>query len=571
MTFTADLTGILSKLDNEPPQPPKRVLALVSDPALPLPQDVAVLAPVLANCGPDDGGGAGFRHVRRLEKGEFDLRPLMEDAPWDVIVDLTRLDSKARTDLLGAMFPLLAGGGVYMVCNLAKGVAGAANKVDPLRAQLSELTTRFAMTPPPREYGRILHDTEPLLQVWHYLDAVTFHLDRVLLRKWTGDNPPFRRYVRRPFAELATEWTEIVPAMTYERADPLMFDTPDFMIERMRSHIDFGQPYGPAGCVGTLRDAVIYSDGTACIGDRWIVDESLINIRSMRIIPFFRKVSETDYMSLGWNRPRTIIKERNTFLFKQHWDGNYGHYLFETLPRIGLLAKKYDLKECHYIVTAWFKPFIPLIYETLQFLGIPEKRIILTSGDPIDVPELIYATPMAVHPFYKHPFVTRFLERLGETVRAAVTQPSVPAPKKIYFSRNHRAGRRQLLNEAEVTCALERRGYHIVYQPEKLTFAEQVCLMTNARMVAGNLGAALSNAVFAPQGVRMLALSASAFADDFFWDFVSQKGGAYYSLHGRDAGTELGGKHDFSVNISRFLEVLEAFEAGDRADAIPLR
>ena len=121
-----------------------------------------------------------------------------------------------------------------------------------------------------------------------------------------------------------------------------------------------------------------------------------------------------------------------------------------------------------------------------------------------------------MHPWVKAPRIIQFLEKLRDRI-AVGTQ----GPKRIYVSRAH-APKRHLLNEAEILPVLQDFDVAVVH-PERHTFADQVRLFANAELVIGNYGANLTNAVFAPRGVTMFAVTSEFMNDDFFWDLAESE------------------------------------------------
>jgi|GEM_PF-6383628 len=109
--------------------------------------------------------------------------------------------------------------------------------------------------------------------------------------------------------------------------------------------------------------------------------------------------------------------------------------------------------------------------------------------------------------------------RLGETTLKAAWQHIIdrhsdtyvhPAllGEKIYFTRRHwhTGDRRTAANREEIEARFVRRGYTLV-APETLSIPQQIQLMQQARIVAGEDGSALHNIIFCPAGARLGVLS----------------------------------------------------------------
>ncbi len=91
-----------------------------------------------------------------------------------------------------------------------------------------------------------------------------------------------------------------------------------------------------------------------------------------------------------------------------------------------------------------------------------------------------------------------------------------------------------------------------------MTFEEQVITFSAAQWVVGTIGAECTNCAFAPPGVRLLGLAPATLNDDFFWDLVSHKGGAYLSLHGVAETENMNA--DFFVDLALLHEMLDLLD-----------
>ncbi len=98
------------------------------------------------------------------------------------------------------------------------------------------------------------------------------------------------------------------------------------------------------------------------------------------------------------------------------------------------------------------------------------------------------------------------LRFLRERTLASVPERPSPSGEKLYITRRGSSWRR-LLNDPEISTFLENQGFTTV-APEKMTFAEQVSLFRNARVIVAPDGSALNNLMFAPTDVRVAILTA---------------------------------------------------------------
>jgi capsular polysaccharide biosynthesis protein len=473
------------------------------------------------------------------------------------ILDATGWPAARRRALLLSLFPALDFAGDYTI-RLAP-ADNAAAMLDPALQALGLALATGAIKP---SRGGLVNGQSDRAYIENMTEAVAFGPGTVTLRKSSSEGGPMR-FMRavglEDFPGATSE--EVVPAESYLRSPPLVLDNPGWLAPRLVEAVARGGETARAGRIAILRNALVVGDGVVHDGAGRILAESLQNVRRERIIPHFYRLDTDLYASLGWQEAEQSATEDHLVLLKQHYDGNFGHWIMETLPRIGLVGERYPLERCRVMVMGWYQPAIPLFRESLRWCGISDDRLIISTNAPIRMLEAIFPVPISDPPWVFAPYAIRFLEGLATRVQAAHPVGAAAAPERIYLSRN-RFGKRVLLNEDEVTEFLVRRGYRVLH-PEQLSFTEQVIALSRARYVAGNMGAALTNAVFAPRGVRMLALATEHMPDDFFWDITAQKGGRYISLHGQATDPERHMQSDFTIDMERLRRVFAEFDPGD--------
>lgn len=532
-----------------------RVLLLVASEGQAIPANVAgaqvvdvVLLGTASGATVRTGGGLVNVVVR---PGAVDVDAILKGQVYDLICDATELPWQLRDEVFLSLYPAVSFGGQYVFAT--DGTIG-----DACLALGSAIAT--ATTEP--SLGAVLEGQSAFAYAQNVTVGVALEHRCVRITKMTDAGPAQALLSLSPAAVVAEHVEEVFPEEQYRRSPPHIENAPADLDARIAPVIARGGDTGPAGRIARLRDVTIYGDGILRHGDTTIVAESLLNIRAQKAIPGFFRISSHTYATLPWLRRRNRLIQPNLVLLKQAWAGNYGHWLIEILPRLAVLAERMPLAECHYILHGWERHAVPVFKDSMRWCGIPEDRLLITHGDPIDVAELYFPLPVGEHPWIHSPFVIRFLEELAARVRAATHEggvvPETVAPQRVYLSRN-RFGSRLLLNEGEVMRILDDRGYRVIH-PEQMTFTEQVLALSNARFVVGNLGAGMTNAVFARRGVRMLALVSERMGDDFFWDIVSQKDGHYFALHGAAQRYDLGGRSDFTIDIARFKQILSRFD-----------
>ena len=108
------------------------------------------------------------------------------------------------------------------------------------------------------------------------------------------------------------------------------------------------------------------------------------------------------------------------------------------------------------------------------------------------ISDVIYPTPLTRQPWVKSPLAIEVLEGLRTH-----SDPATIGSQKLFVSRNT-WNTRQLVNEDAVFALLEQNGY-VLAHPEKYTFAQQIALFSNARIVIGTLGRRLPISSSLPQ------------------------------------------------------------------------
>ena len=357
-----------------------------------------------------------------------------------------------------------------------------------------------------------------------------------------------RRFAVRPAAACGTVLAAGGPVDAYRRCIPVIRGPVTPWMPRAVWERFYEEVTPPAAQVVLLRDATVRGPGVITLPGDVIVAESLINSHEQALVaPGIVRVEGGYAVGAGLPKGMPIPGRRRYVLLKQLWDTNYGHWLIETLPRMGLLQGVVDVAACRFIVSAVDEAMRAVVADSLAGFGVTAGQIARTGGAAQTFGELIYPLPLTVQPWVKAPLAVRVLEQLAERMGG------VGGAERV-FVRRPPTGRRALRNQAEVEEMLVRRGY-VGVSPATLGFAQQVAAFGAARRVVGVLGAECANLAFAPAGVRFLGLAPPDMLDDFFWDLVSHKAGQYRALHG--AAEEVGMNAAFSVDLGQLAEMLE--------------
>lgn len=477
----------------------------------------------------------------RVEPGDHadpvfleDLSARLAAAPA-VIADHRARGSRGHVAGLCALYGQLAPGGIYLIADLSLGS-------DPEPYRFVEGVARRLLGEPAGETGG--GAAEDILAA---TDHVRFRDRGCVLKK---HRRPLKRLRLAAARDLSDPPARSFGRPPYRRGVPQIADAPDWIAAAVAARTDEAV-VPPESLVCTLREAVVFRSGMIRCGAH-LVRESLINIQPSEQGESLRLHADgTVHVEVASPEAAPLRIDETTLLLAQKWDENYGHWIVEGLPRIVQAAETVDL--CGVRVALNDHPPMRAIYlDSLAPFGIVPEQVIWLDQREVRFRELVYPTPVTVQPWVKSPLILEAAARLRATAGPG------HGPARLYVSRN-RWSRRRLINEAQVEALLAARGYRTVH-PETLSFRDQVALFAGAERVVGAMGAALANILFAPDGVRLLALTNRDMVDDFFFDLASLKGGGYHALHGTSDRPGLGMQSDFTICPTRLEQCLDAWD-----------
>ena len=175
---------------------------------------------------------------------------------------------------------------------------------------------------------------------------------------------------------------------------------------------------------------------------------------------------------------------------------NYYHWMFDILPRLDILRRS-GLTPDYYIVNtdASFQR------ESLNLLNIPSTKIVNPTAhrhiqaDNLIVPSLpgpIFGTTMQAQPC--------------EFLRSSFLAPGdKKAPYRLLYISRSDSKTRRLINEPEVLGMIMPLGFDVLTLAG-MSFAKQVELFSQARIVIGPHGAGFSNVVFCQPGAVLIEI-----------------------------------------------------------------
>ncbi|MCJ2064308.1 glycosyltransferase family 61 protein [Methylobacterium sp. J-088] len=185
---------------------------------------------------------------------------------------------------------------------------------------------------------------------------------------------------------------------------------------------------------------------------------------------------------------------------------NYFHFMIEYLTKGYVLECAKIAKSIPLIIT---EDLYPQEFEALKIVFPERDLIVRRHASRLDVAKLHVPSVMTYIPdtptidFWKVAAVNHdSLYWLRTRVLSALENADAKPSRYIYLGRT--AGR-NIKNRGEVEAVFRRNNFEII-DPAGLSFLEQVRIFSSAICIAGPIGAAFANVIFAPKGALVLGL-----------------------------------------------------------------
>lgn len=234
---------------------------------------------------------------------------------------------------------------------------------------------------------------------------------------------------------------------------------------------------------------------------------------------------------------------------------NYGHFLYDGLPAVFML---HHLLAADPRVRVVGQPLRPWQREILAALELEQSYLEVTR--PVVLDAVLASTLLSMHVSYPTPFIRPMFDFVRFRLGAAAERPN----RKLFFSR---AGdtRRLLRNRAAVEECAARLGFEIV-RPERLSFREQVALMSSCGMVVGESGAAFANLGFCAPGTIVLEIQPERFVEGWVRGMCFMFGHRWHVYFASvdsspsDAGAEEGHRFSYEIDVDDLERVVREVE-----------
>jgi len=217
-------------------------------------------------------------------------------------------------------------------------------------------------------------------------------------------------------------------------------------------------------------------------------------------------------------------------IFTHACSQSYFHWLVEVLPRINLFCKLKKYKDFPIFIDEGLNKNI---LRSLKLVLNKNRKIILVKANTyIHIKNAAYVNPLTYIPFEPRNFFSGTSYPCGlidqyssSKLRDIIIKKIKPKKKikykKIYLDREN-LNYRSILNFNDVINYYENQGYKII-RMEKLSFDDQVYIISNADFVAGPTGASFANLLFCKKQAKITILIPKNYHSAYFlWANLSR-------------------------------------------------
>ena len=233
---------------------------------------------------------------------------------------------------------------------------------------------------------------------------------------------------------------------------------------------------------------------------------------------------------LDWNGGNLLVSrasERDItepcFLGFNSGHTNYAHWLTDNLIYLYVYVTKMKPLGIKIVLPDSLLGFAK---ETVEIMGIEAADIIVAGDEVLAFDDLHFMDTIY---FGEIPQI--FKEAVHYLKANALQgQPAPTVDQSVYISRRD-AVSRPLINNAELEASLLQSGFDIVATGE-MTLRAQIALFANAKIVVGQHGAGLINAIFCEPGAVLIELFPEYMLQAHFWTAASLVGARYGFVSG---------------------------------------
>ncbi|MCQ8277828.1 glycosyltransferase family 61 protein [Acetobacteraceae bacterium KSS8] len=215
---------------------------------------------------------------------------------------------------------------------------------------------------------------------------------------------------------------------------------------------------------------------------------------------------------------------------------NFGHWLIEMLPMLHFARERIQSGSLGVLVHNVTEPQLGgVMLHSLRRLGVPDTMVRVADVEPVRAERLLLVEGLTTHGVYMSPLIAPAIDSLMRDIPGEGHER--------VFIRRGRGMRRDFANPAHVEALARMHGFHVL-DTEGLSLEQQIAALRDARVVAGAMGAAMTNLVFASPGAEIRMVAGADMPDTFFWFAATVTGRGYKELRCRQADEVQGLPYD---------------------------
>lgn len=220
---------------------------------------------------------------------------------------------------------------------------------------------------------------------------------------------------------------------------------------------------------------------------------------------YVRDAMEKEQAAPHWAfEPGEAIRVPRAFAVT-HYNHVYGHILTEVLPKLFLIRRLAAQGVRAPIALPWTAQ--PILREVIATVLPKAPLALYAPGDQHVAADLLLLPGMMSEEHLFHPRLSREIDDFITRLRRWRFPAS--RPRAVFVSRGKLPAvgfPRTLVNADELEAIAVELGLSVIH-PETLSWREQVLTFADARLIVGEFGSAMHNALFAPAGTHVLCLN----------------------------------------------------------------
>tara|TARA_B100000579_G_scaffold423827_1_gene427420 strand:- start:521 stop:1588 length:1068 start_codon:yes stop_codon:yes gene_type:complete len=256
-----------------------------------------------------------------------------------------------------------------------------------------------------------------------------------------------------------------------------------------------------------INNCRIYTDtvhDTAFINNNEIIDQASFQLRNL----VNSNIKNNRVLKYGTPKfLKTLDSPLLCILTGGAGNNNYWHWMYDVLPRIGIVESKFALKKFKFI----FVPNKEYLYQidTLKILGILKKSVSSKKFKHIYSNKILATN----HPWQYSKSAHKDISVIPKWISLWIRNKFLKFKSKkkfydkIYIDRSDSKfninNKRIILNEKEIRENLLKKKFKIIRLSE-YNFKDQIAIFNNAKIIVGNHGAGFANLVFCKKNTKVI-------------------------------------------------------------------